>query len=259
MLPAAQMSLTDTLKRSPLLVAFVRAIRSGVEQHRQIRRIARWSANRDARIEAYLSSHGPRALQLGAGRYGLPGWLNTDLRPRDSSAVYLDVTSPFPLADRSLDYVYSEHLIEHLTYKQGLFMLRETRRVLRAGGRIRIATPNLTNLIALFGGVETDLQERYVRYMIDRRYQGSVPCRDVFVLNGFFYGWGHRFVYDAEALRSALEQAGFVTLRQYPPGESDDPFLREIEQHGRSIGDDMNRFETTIWEGTPRPETAEGS
>jgi predicted SAM-dependent methyltransferase len=252
------MSLTDSLRRSPLLVAFVRAIRYGVEQHRKARRIARWSADRGARIEAYLSSHRPRALQLGAGRYGLPGWLNTDIRPRDSSAVYLDVTSPFPLADRSMEYVYSEHLIEHLTYKQGLFMLREARRVLRADGRIRIATPDLSKLIALFGATKTDLQEQYVRYMINRRYRGGVPCRDVFVLNGFFHGWGHQFVYDAEALRTALEQAGFVALRQCAPGESDDAFLRGIEQHGRSIGDDMNRFETMIWEGTPRPEPAEG-
>jgi predicted SAM-dependent methyltransferase len=235
-------------KRSALLLALVRAARYGFTQYITERQIARWVRERQARIEKCLASCTPLGLQLGAGPHGLRGWLNTDLKPPSDSVVYVDVTKTFPFDDGVFDYVYSEHLIEHLTYDDGRFMLRECYRVLKPGGTLRIATPNLANLIALFGPEKTDMQQRYMRYAVDRHLHGRVPYREVFVLNNFFYNWEHRFIYDATTLRDCLDGCGFAAVSERAPGCSDDAHLVGIEQHGRSIGEDMNIFETMVFE-----------
>src|SRR5438477_50522 len=82
----------------------------------------------------------------GAGFNSLPGWLNTDLEPKSASVIYLDAAKPLPFAYSTFDYIFSEHVIEHIPYPQGLSMLKECFRVIKPGGTIRIATPNLEQI-----------------------------------------------------------------------------------------------------------------
>ena len=103
----------------------------------------------EALVRDYLRQHGPKKLHLGCGQNAIPGWLNTDYYPRRQDILHLDATKPFPLPAESFDYVFSEHMIEHITYHDGLTMLKESRRVLKPGGRIRISTPDLKFLIEL--------------------------------------------------------------------------------------------------------------
>ena len=70
--------------------------------------------------------------------------------PRGPQFVYMDATALFPLPDASFDYIFSEHVIEHMSYADGGRMLRECLGVLKPGGRIRIATPNLVRLLGLY-------------------------------------------------------------------------------------------------------------
>ena len=100
-------------------------------------------------IRSYLDTHEIRKLQLGAGSTVLSGWFNADRDPERPQSAYLDTAHRFPLPDASFDYVFSEHQIEHLSSSRGLFMLAECYRILRPGGRIRIATPNLATIAAL--------------------------------------------------------------------------------------------------------------
>jgi hypothetical protein len=63
--------------------------------------------------------------------------------------------------------------------------------------------------------------------------------------------------YDQQTLRRILEDAGFVDIVRWEPGESGDPALRGVESHGRALGDeDVNRFETLVLEGTRSPSAA---
>ena len=65
-------------------------------------------------IKEYLASHTIRKLELGAEPTNQEGWLTTDNR-HGASNLYLDVTEKFPFDNDVFDYVYSEHMIEHLT------------------------------------------------------------------------------------------------------------------------------------------------
>jgi predicted SAM-dependent methyltransferase len=210
---------------------------------------ARGVAERRRRIDAYLRAHDVRKLQLGSGGNVLPGWLNTDVHDFRGTreVVYLDARKPFPLSNGAFDVVFSEHMLEHIPYEDGLRCLRECRRVLRSGGRIRVATPSLERLIRLYDPELSDVQRRYLRWSIDE----FAPHADVplpgFVLNTFLRAWGHEFVYDAQTLRHALERAGFEEIEERGVGESDDPNLAGLERHLREAPE-FNEYETLILE-----------
>ena len=210
-------------------------------------------------VERYLQRHSVRKLQLGTGPNPLPGWLNSDLLPdtyteyRDK-IVRLDAAKPFPFADMTFDYVFSEHQIEHISEPAGRAMVQECFRVLRPGGRIRIATPNLAVIVGLYRDSIDDLEQRYIEWVMNKFLahvrSGNKRC---YVINQMFTAYKHRFIYDYETLSAILTDAGFVDVVQLEPGRSDDSVLHGIEAHGRAIGDEeVNRFETLVVEALRR-------
>jgi predicted SAM-dependent methyltransferase len=201
---------------------------------RQRARAALRARRRGALIDAYLRSHDAPKLQLGAGEHPRPGWLNTDLHDygRRDELVYLDARERFPLPDASFELVYSEHMIEHLTYAEGQGCLRESLRVLKPGGRIRVATPSLERLARLYEGGE--LAERYVRWAVETLEPEVEAALPGVVINNFFRSWGHRFIYDPATLRHALGAAGFEDVVEVPLGEleshlAEAPAFNELE------------------------------
>jgi predicted SAM-dependent methyltransferase len=201
-------------------------------------------------VRNYLASHEIRKLQLGAGANAPDGWLSTDIAPLTDSVVQLDATKPFPLDDDTFDYVHCEHMIEHITWQEGLFMLRECRRVLKPGGIVRIATPDLEVIIGLYRSRKNRLNERYIKWITDMSLDGVDVYKAAFVINGVFSNWGHKFLYDGELLELAMRKAGFTNIRRLAVGESDDENLRGIESHGRlADNEEMVAFETMVFEG----------
>jgi len=201
-------------------------------------------------IKSYLESHEVTKLHIGAAANILDGWLNTDLKPRSKKVVFLDVEESFPTKSCTFDYVYSEHVVEHLPYNVCRFMLQESYRILRPEGRIRIATPDLERLIGLLSPKRDDLQEHYIRWIIDRFLPYRADAyRPSIVINNAFQNWGHRFIYDSGTLRDILAEAGFVDIVKFAPGESNDDMLKGIENHGSTVNnEEMNRFETMVLE-----------
>lgn len=94
----------------------------------------------------------PVKVYCGCGDIVRPGFIHLDI---EMMAQSFAVEEPqnyylFPFADRnwgvpdnSIDYVFHEDVIEHLTQLQQIQLLAEVRRVLRPGSWHRINTPNL--------------------------------------------------------------------------------------------------------------------
>jgi SAM-dependent methyltransferase len=222
-------------------------------------RLLRRKATDKRAIDRYLARHAVRRLQLGTGPNVLSGWLNTDIAPDTypelrERIVFLDATRPFPLGDMTIDYIFSEHQLEHISEAGARSMFSESFRVLRPGGRIRIATPDLSALLQLHAEKPDPLAEHYLEFMTGRfipKARGNPACQ---VINHMFYAHGHRFIYDFETLSALVADVGFVGIVRCKPGESRDPVLGGLEAHGRAIGDeDVNRFETMVLEATLPP------
>jgi predicted SAM-dependent methyltransferase len=195
-----------------------------------------------------------RKLHIGAGPHLLEGWLNGDIEPwflghLRNHSILLDATKRFPFADDTFDYIFTEHMIEHVDYSDGFRMLQECYRVLKPGGHIRIATPDLEKLVRLYDPSKGEVENRYIRWAVDKSLSHIGVYEPGFVINNFFRKWGHRFIYDRSTLHYAMRQTGFIEIVPYAPRESENPALRELERHGETIGEEMNRFETMVLEG----------
>jgi predicted SAM-dependent methyltransferase len=205
-------------------------------------------------ISSYLSTHAVKKLQIGAGGVkGFSDWLNTDIEPQEGEA-YLDASKTFPIPDGVLSYVYSEQVFEHLSYRDGLVMLRESHRTLKSGGKIRITTPNLLRLMQLFQDSKTDVMKDYIDGTISGGYWPEPLPRTIspecVILNYEMRSFGHRFLYDPKTLRQSLELAGFQAIKEFAPGESDDPQLVGLDTRHKAAVHVRNDYETMVFEAT---------
>jgi predicted SAM-dependent methyltransferase len=205
-------------------------------------------------ISTYLSTHAVSKLQIGAGgAKGFPDWLNTDIEPQAGEA-FLDATKPFPIPDGVLSYIFAEQMFEHIPYRDGLFMLRECRRTLKPGGKIRITTPNLVRLMQLFQDAKTDEMHTYIDQTISGGYWPEPLPRTVspetVILNYEMRSFGHQFLYDPKTLRQSFELSGFTDIKEFAPGESDDPQLAGLDTRHKAAVHVRNDYETMVFQAT---------
>lgn len=214
------------------------------------------------RIRDYLASHPVRRLRLGGGPGPLDGWLNLDPDPDpdDPRTVWLDPARPFPLPNDSFDSIFGERLLEHLTLEQGRRLARESFRVLKPGGRIRLATPHLRRLMQLYGvgrGAEPEAAA-YLDWARSRYVPDAPTSAPGYVINHLVRARGQGFFYDEVTLSDLLRGAGFAEVREMPVGVSLDPAFVQLESAGEAMGEDHHRYETVVVEGT-KPGSAVGT
>ena len=222
--------------------------KSAVGLYRRLFKLRRKISRNDEKIvEQYFAHHAIAKLQLGCGGNLLDGWLNSDFFPKAPNVIHVDATTTYPFRDQTFDYVFSEHMIEHVPYEDGHSMLKESWRVLKEGGKIRISTPDLAFLIALYQPEKTPLQEEYIRW-----YSKEIPLPlacDTFIINNFVRAWGHQFIYDEKALRFSLKQAGFADITRLSLNESGEAAFRNLENERRSP-EGFVKLESLTLEGT---------
>lgn len=169
-------------------------------------------------------------LNIGAGPVPISGWKNVDLYPFPG-VDFMNAAAPFPYLDETFDRIFTEHMIEHVSYADGRNMLAECYRVLKPGGRIRISTPNLGFLVSLLGRA-SDIERRYIEWACANFTPDQPPFPEN-VVNNFVRAWGHQYIYSTRTLDRAVQDAGFSPVRWCSVGESNDPELAGLENVGR--------------------------
>lgn len=197
------------------------------------RRVHQMVRQDSSKIAAYLKTVKEPKLHLGCGENLLPGWLNTDFFPDNPAVVHLDLTEPFPITSASVDLVFSEHVIEHLPLAGGINMLREANRVLKPGGRIRISTPSLPTLLAIYAKPDVPDHRRYLDWHLETWLDGSAMKTPAIVLNDFVRNWGHLLIYDPETLLAMFKEAGFEQVSECKLQRSADDRLTGLENETR--------------------------
>ncbi|MFZ5940799.1 MAG: class I SAM-dependent methyltransferase [Bacteroidota bacterium] len=85
-------------------------------------------------------------LNLGCGSVIHPDFVNIDFASSLEGVISHNLLEGIPFESESADLVYHSHLLEHFTEEQGLAFLHECYRVLKPGGVIRIAVPDLETI-----------------------------------------------------------------------------------------------------------------
>jgi predicted SAM-dependent methyltransferase len=240
----------DSLRALLASFGLLNAARALQNDQRQLRfRLGRRLSGADRRMASgYLRDATAPKLHIGCGANVLPGWLNTDRYPEANGVMHLDATRRFPLPDDAFDRAFSEHMIEHVSFADAVAMLRECHRVMRKGGRIRIATPDFAFLLDLCRRDPSELQRRYIEWSTQTFVAGAPYADATFVVNNFMRDWGHAFIHDERSLRSAFEQAGFAQIVRSDVGTSTDPAFRNLENESR-MPPGFLRLETIVLEG----------
>lgn len=209
----------------------------------------------DSRLwKAYLHSTATK-LHIGCGEHLLPGWLNTDYFPASPHVMHLNAAENFFFPHGSFETIYSEHLIEHLTERGGHTMLAECFRVLKPGGTIRIATPNLERLIDVYSRPDSGGNRNYINWSLEHSIRDVVSRSPLAVFNQLLRGWGHLFLYDRAGLHAALRRAGFDGIVECSVGQSGTKCMVGLENDSR-MPSGLYELETMIFEAR-KPSTGD--
>ncbi|MHB8527711.1 MAG: class I SAM-dependent methyltransferase [Candidatus Acidiferrales bacterium] len=91
-----------------------------------------------------------RAVNLGCGQRFHPDWENLDFAPVSAAVRACDLQKGIPFPDGTFDVVYHSHVLEHFPKQFAPSFLRECHRVLKSGGVIRVAIPDLETIARIY-------------------------------------------------------------------------------------------------------------
>jgi predicted SAM-dependent methyltransferase len=164
--------------------------------------------------------------------------------------VYIhDIRKPLPWADGTFTAVYTSHTLEHLFFDVGMQMMRESHRVLRPGGVLRVVVPDVEDIINAYvarrrhphgpHGETRRPGESYIRaHELNERLwfrprnapRGNLLRRYYESVTDFHY---HKWMWDAESLIAEMQNVGFKNVRRCGPFESAIENIRGIEREDR--------------------------
>ena len=132
-----------------------------------------------------------------------------------------DIRKNWPLKNKSVDFIYCSHVLEHFEKEETKQVLKESRRVLKKNGWLRIVLPDLKKMTGNyknaddfcreFYGFEKDEMSGWQRYLVR----------------------GHQWMYDQKSLTKMLQEVGFkkVLVKEFGEGKCPDLEKLDYEPH----------------------------
>lgn len=153
-------------------------------------------------------------LEIGAGnKKGENGWITLDLTP--DCDIYWDLNKGLPFPDKSIYKIYSSHVFEHFTFKEGQKLLDECLRVLVKDGIFSICVPNAKIYIEAYLNSTCLYENRFFGY---KPAYNNTSRIDYVNYTAYMEGY-HKYMFDEQNLILILESKGFrnVRLRNFDP------------------------------------------
>lgn len=171
-------------------------------------------------------------LNVGCGTDYKKGWINID-NNSDNNIKRLDLNwdllKPLPIPSNSADYVFSEHFFEHFNIEDAQMIMRDLMRVLKPGGVMRIAMPDLKWVVNNYLHTPINKDPVIKNFGFD-----FVKTRAEW-MNMSFRWWGHQWLYDWEELERRIKDAGFEKIEQCKMKKSKHKDLRNLETRSESF------------------------
>jgi predicted SAM-dependent methyltransferase len=169
-----------------------------------------------------------KLLNLGCGPLMYPGFCNADdygfkrsLRQKGYTPDWrLDITKPWLCESDYWEGIFSQHVVEHLSYSDAVFTFRECLRTLVPGGWLRVSVPSLSKYVDYYNGRLTN--EAF----------SDFPC-PALALSFLAQMHFHKSVWDADLMVCILEEVGFCNAKEVAYGEGSDHRLLK-DQEGKA-------------------------
>lgn len=131
-----------------------------------------------------------------------------------------DITRGLPFEDETLDAIFTEHVIEHVSFADAVFFFREAHRVLKPGGSLRTVFPSTEMGGADAAYVESSLRGRFPD---EERALATLGLDltadpDVFLRQSMYTMHGHRFIWSPQLMVQVLRRVGFSATYALTPG-----------------------------------------
>lgn len=167
-------------------------------------------------------------LNVGCGTDYKEGWINIDNNSDNNIEdgkldLNWDLRNPLPFPEGSVDYIFNEHFVEHLTVEESQKIIRDFMRVLKPNGVLRIAMPNLVDAVDNYLNLPISKDPTIKRFKLD--YIKTRAER----INISFREWGHKWLYDPEELKRRLKEAGCTKIKQCKLRKSKYTDLQNLE------------------------------
>jgi SAM-dependent methyltransferase len=147
-----------------------------------------------------VTLEGNRRLNWGCGSAGVPGWINSDKKRGSGIDISVDIRQGLPLASDGLDYAVSVHALTEIPYDEVVPVLSELRRVIKPGGVLRLAVPDIDRSIDAYRCGDAAF------FMVPDRDARSIGAK--FILQLIWYGYSRTF-FNRDFIEELLYAAGF--------------------------------------------------
>jgi predicted SAM-dependent methyltransferase len=144
-----------------------------------------------------------KRFNWGCGSHVLAGWINSDVKEGRGIDVSCDIRQGLPIDDDSIDYAVSVHALQELGYADLVPALMELRRVLKPGGVLRLALPDLRK------GIHAYMHRHDDYFNVDNTEVKSRGGR--FIVHMLWYG-SSKSLFTVDFIEELLLKAGFVQV-----------------------------------------------
>ena len=147
---------------------------------------------------------------------------------KNTNILWADGIKRIPENDSSVDVIYSCHMVEHLEKLDVASFFKEARRILKSGGIIRLAVPNIKYQVDNYlkdGDADKFIESTH----LTRKKPKTIIAKIKYLIIG---DRNHQWMYDGKSLCNLLSSAGFEEPRILETGLTTipDPGMLDLKE-----------------------------